>query len=240
MATDQNEGTRNIPRRDGLAVRLSELARELQSEDTGDAVLTDLVRAAVEIIPGTDEASISVVLGRKRIDSHAPTGELPSQVDALQMKVGQGPCLDAAFNEQTVWVPDLRTDSRWPRFSAGAYELGARSMLSFQLYVEGDNLGALNLYGRQAGSFTEESQHVGLLVAAHAAVAFADQQKLEQYRQAMDTRDLIGQAKGILMERFKINDQQAFVILTRASSVTNMKLRDIALHLTHTGEILAQ
>ncbi|MDF9279284.1 GAF and ANTAR domain-containing protein [Arthrobacter sp. EH-1B-1] len=219
---------------------MSELARELQSAETEEAILSDLVQAAVEIIPGTDEASISVVLGRKNVDSHAPTGDLPAQVDALQMKVGQGPCLDAVFNERTVLVADMSKETRWPKFSRAAYQLGAHSMLSFQLYVEGDNLGALNLYGRQVGAFTEESEHVGLLVAAHAAVVFADYQKLDQYKQAMDTRDLIGQAKGILMERFKINDQQAFVILTKASSLTNTKLRDVAVHLAHTGEILAE
>jgi hypothetical protein len=131
-------------------------------------------------------------------------------------------------------------EARWPKFAKLAYAAGARSMLSFQLFVEGDNLGALNLYGDDVNIFDEESEQVGLLVAAHAAVAFSGAQEISQLNQALGTRDLIGQAKGILMERFKISPQQAFHILTRASSETNIKLRDVADHLASSGEILTR
>jgi len=97
-------------------------------------------------------------------------------------------------------------------------------MLCFQLFVNGDNLGALNLYGEDVDVFDEESEQVGLLVGAHAAVAFSDAQEIGQLNLALDTRDLIGQAKGILMERFKITSQQAFQVLTRASSETETNL----------------
>jgi GAF domain-containing protein len=223
-----------------LASRLSDLARELQQEQDTDALLVDIVHAALDLIPHVAEASVSVVMGRRTVQSRAASGELPRQVDALQSSTGQGPCIDAAYEERIVRVPDMSREERWPDFAQAAYSAGARSMLSFQLFVEGDNLGALNLYGDDVNVFDEESEQVGLLVGAHAAVAFSDAQEISQLNQALDTRDLIGQAKGILMERFKISSQQAFQILTRASSESNTKLRDVADYLTSSGEILTR
>jgi GAF domain-containing protein len=121
-----------------------------------------------------------------------------------------------------------------------AVEYGIGSMLSLQLYVSGDNLGALNLHSTAPDAFNAESEHVGLLLAAHAAVAMASAQREEHLLRAMETRDLIGQAKGILMERHKITANQAFSLLIRASQNTNNKLRDVANHLTVTGEIAAR
>jgi GAF domain-containing protein len=224
----------------GLASKLGDLARELQQQQDPDTLLTDIVHAALDLIPHVAEASVSLVTGRRTVESRAASGELPRRIDALQSEIGQGPCVDAAYDERIVRVPDLSRESRWPEFAKAAYAAGARSMLSFQLFVEGDNLGALNLYGDDVNIFDEESEQVGLLVAAHAAVAFSGAQEISQLNQALGTRDLIGQAKGILMERFKISPQQAFHILTRASSDTNIKLRDVADHLASSGEILTR
>ena len=93
------------------------------------------------------DASVSLISGRRTIDSRAASSELPRRVDALQSETGQGPCLDASYEERVVSVPDLSTDHRWPAFARPAFALGARSMLSFQLFVDGDHLGALNLFG---------------------------------------------------------------------------------------------
>jgi GAF domain-containing protein len=222
---------------EGLAEQMSELARSLQAEDDPQEVLAHLVRAAIELVPGTDEGSISVVTGRRDVQSHAPSSDLPQKVDALQSETKQGPCLDAVYEHQTVTVPDLASEQRWPKFSRKAAELGAASMLSFQLYVEGDNLGALNLYGRTPHAFTEDSEQVGLLIASHAAIAFADATKLGHMRDALRSRDVIGQAKGILMERYGLTAQNAFIMLTQASSHTNIKLLDVAEHLATTGAL---
>lgn len=223
-----------------LASKLGELARELQQEQDTEALLADIVHAALDLIPHVADASVSVVMGRRTVESRAASGELPRRIDALQSEAGEGPCIDAAYEHRIVRVPDMGREARWPKFAPTAYDAGARSMLSFQLFVKGDNLGALNLYGDEENAFDEESEQVGLLVAAHAAVAFSDAQEINQLNQAMGTRDLIGQAKGILMERFKINSLQAFQILTRASSETNIKLRDVADHLASSGEILTR
>lgn len=216
----------------GLAEQLSELARTLQTEDDFDATLAAMVHAALELIPGVVAASISVARARRTITSHAPSSDLPATVDRLQEEHREGPCLDAAYEEKIVRVPDFRREYRWPAFAPAALEAGAKSMLSFQLYTDGEDLGALNVYGADYNAFTAVSEETGLLVAAHAAVAFADAQQISHMEQALATRDLIGQAKGILMERFKITAQQAFVVLTTASSRANIKLREVAEQLT--------
>lgn len=222
---------------DELALRLSELARTLEQQVDPHETLRSVVAAAVELIPGTDEGSVSVVAGRRHVHSEAASSELPEKVDALQVEVGQGPCLDALYEQQTVRVPDLCQDQRWPKFSRRAAELGAGSMLTFQLYVEGDNLGALNLYAAQPGAFDDESEHVGLMFAAHASVAYAAARQQSQMQASVETRDLIGTAKGILMERFSLTPDRAFALLVRASQDGNTKLRDVAERLVGGGPL---
>lgn len=220
-----------------LATQLSEMARDLKNVEDSGSMLEAIVHAALELVPHAADASVSLITGRRQIDSRAASSEIPRLVDALQSETGQGPCLDASYEERVVSVPDLSKDERWPDFSRAAFKLGARSMLSFQLFVDGNHLGALNLFGDAAGVFDAESERIGALVAAHAAVAVAGSQQISQLTQALDTRDLIGQAKGILMERFKISAQEAFLLLSRASSTLNLKLRDVAEELTISGEL---
>ncbi|MGQ1795852.1 GAF and ANTAR domain-containing protein [Kocuria oceani] len=220
-----------------LAGPLSELARNLQNEEDFESTLATMVHAALELIPGAAHASISVARARRTIECHAPSSPLPATVDRLQEEHREGPCLDAAYAEKVVRVPDFGHERRWPSFAPAALEAGARSMLCFQLYTNGDDLGALNIYGAAAEAFTADSEEAGLLVAAHAAVAFADAQQIAHLTEALATRDLIGQAKGVLMERYKITAQQAFLLLSTASSRANLKLRDVAEQLTTTGTL---
>ena len=217
-----------------LAARFGELARTFEAEDDTEAMLDEVVAAAVSLIPGTEQASLSVVTGRRHVTPQHASGTLPREVDALQSETGQGPCLDAVYEHQTVRVADMRHEQRWPDFARRAYDAGAGSMLSFQLYVEGDNLGALNLYSREAGAFDDESEQVGLLFASHAAVAFAGAQKVDHLNRAVDSRDVIGQAKGMLMERYRIDADQAFRLLARFSSTGERRLRDVADELLRT------
>lgn len=222
---------------DDLAVELGRMARDLQQR-TPEDLLEAMVRAAVDLIPGVEDGAISIVLGRKTIMAQAATSDLPSRADTIQMEEREGPCLDAVYEQTTVRVPDMRSEDRWPAFARRAdAETGVRSMLSFQLFVEDENLGALNLYSRQPNAFTDESENIGLLVASHAAVAFAESRQEVQFREAIASRDIIGQAKGILMERYKITAQQAFLLLSHASSTTNAKLLAVAEHLVDSGEL---
>ncbi|SCF13063.1 GAF domain-containing protein [Micromonospora coriariae] len=222
---------------DDLAARLSDLARTLQHEDSVDATLQAIAEAAVDTVPGAQYAGLSVVEHRREIHPRAGTADLVFAVDRVQYDTGEGPCLSAVYEHQTVHLPDMTSEQRWPNFTHRAAEMGVLSMLSFQLYVQQDNLGALNLYSSQRHAFDDDSAHVGLLFAAHAAVAMSGAQQLEQLNRANSVRDVIGQAKGILMERHKLTADQAFTVLARASQNTNTRLIDLARHLTATGEL---
>lgn len=226
------------PAASDLGEVMGRLARALQ-EEHGDVgrTLEAITAAAVRSVPGTDECGITLVTGRRRVESRAPTGELPRVVDAVQDRLGEGPCLSAVYEQQTVRMPDLRTEHRWPAFAAEVAHLGVGSMLSFQLFVTGANLGALNLCSGRPHGFDEEAEAVGLVLASHAAVALAGAQQEERMRTAISTREVIGQAQGILMERFRLTGPQAFQVLARASSLSNRKLADLAEELTSTGDL---
>jgi GAF domain-containing protein len=224
----------SAPGGDRLARQLSEIARELHQEDTLQDTLLGIVRAAVDNVPGAQFAGISVVEARRKVSTRAWTDEVVRACDHAQYETGQGPCLDSIYEEQTFRLSDMGVEQRWPEFTKRAVEMRIGSMLSFQLYVSGDNLGALNLYNSSPEAFSDQSEHVGLLLASHAAVAMARAQHEEHLLHAMASRDLIGQAKGILMERYKITANQAFSLLIRASQDTNSKLHVVADHLIAT------
>jgi GAF domain-containing protein len=213
----------------GLAATLSQVARELQDESGLERTLHAVVASAVDTIPGAEFAGITEV--RKRgheLNVRYASDPVVVDVETAQYRLRQGPCLDAAYQRRTVRVDDLAADDRWPEFTRYAGERGIGSMLCLQLYVERGDLGALNLFSTRRHAFTDESEHVGLLFAAHAGVAMAGAKMQEELRTAIGTRDLIGQAKGILMERHKITADQAFLALARASQDANIKLQVLA------------
>ena len=220
-----------------LAEALADLARQLQREVGTEETLQAAVSSAIEVIPGAAEGSISVVVARSRVESRAAIGELPRTLDDLQNELGEGPCLSAAFEAEVVDVPDLATETRWPAFAGGAVRAGAGSMLCLRLYVSGSDLGAMNLYSPQPHAFSEESHRIGLPFAAHAAVALAQSQERADLLAAVDGRDVIGQAKGILMERHKLTADQAFQLLASASQQRNVKLRVLAQELIFSGQL---
>ena len=219
---------------DKLALRLGELARTLEQEHDLQGTLDAIVHAAVQTIPGVQHASISTVSRRREVTTQASTDDLPIAVDQAQYETNQGPCMDTLYERVTERLSDLTTETRWPAFIARARALGVGSMLSIQLYVHGDDLGALNLISTEPHAFDDESEHVGLLFASHAAVAMAGAQHEQQLRHGMARRDIIGQAKGILMERFHLDAEQAFRLLARLSQDTNIPLHDLAAQLSQT------
>lgn len=222
--------------RDHLAELLSACARDLQRETNPEDTLVEIVRSAIALVPGCDEGSVSMISRGRSMTSRAASGELPHAVDLLQGELKQGPCLDAIFEQETIRVSDMAHEERWPLFTARALAAGAFGMLSFQLFVQDDNLGALNLFSRTAGAFTDESEHVGRLFAVHASIAIAAAQEQAKLDRSVVTQQLIGQAQGVLMERYKVTDDQAFAMLVRASQSTNTKLRELAQRLVHSGE----
>lgn len=224
-----------------LGDTMSRVARELQ-EQHGDveATLQAITGAAVSTVPGADECSVSYVIGRSKVEPRAATGDLPRELDALQQELQQGPCLDAIWENMVVRVDDLGSEERWPAFAARAAEQGIGSMMCFQLFVAGDQLGAMNLFSRRPHAFDGDGQEIGQVFAGHAAVALAGAEHEEHLRSGMNSRDLIGQAKGILMERFRLTADQAFGVLSRVSQEMNRKLVDIAGELADTGALPAK
>ncbi|GAB3307827.1 GAF and ANTAR domain-containing protein [Geodermatophilus aquaeductus] len=220
---------------DALARRLAEAARSLQRQTSPQQVLDGVVHLAVALVPGADAATITMVGKDRHCYSAAATSTWASDFDVLQDETGQGPCLDAIWQQQTVRVDDLAGDPRWPVLGPRAAERGVRSMLCIQLFVHRDTLGALDLLAHSTSAFTDESEHVGLLLASHAAIAAADAQQLENVTSALVNRDIIGQAKGILMERLRITSDQAFAVLAKVSQDTNRKLSAVAEDLARTG-----
>ena len=217
---------------------MGRVARRLQGEH-GDVegTLRAISASAITTVPHADECGISYVVNRRDVEPRACSGALPRLVDSLQERLGQGPCMDAVWDQQVVRVDDVTTESRWPEFCQEAAALGVGSMLCFQLFVTGDRLGALNLYSRRPHAFDEESLDVGMVFAVHAAVALAGALHEQHLRTGMGNRDVIGQAKGILMERHKLTAPQAFDVLARVSQELNRRLVDIAVELTDTGTV---
>lgn len=222
---------------DELADLLSRLARSLEEDEGVESTLSGIVHAAVATVPGAQYASISQVRRGREVQTLAATGELPRAIDHAQYDTGEGPCLDSLWDEQTVRLSNPTTETRWPDFLKRARELGTGSMLAVQLFVNVDALGALNLTSEKVNAFDDESEHIALLFAAHAAVAMSNEQDQHDLRAAVRTREVIGQAQGVLMERFKLPATAAFRLLVRASQDTNRKLYDIADELSRTGQL---
>lgn len=199
----------------------------MQAKPGSGNTLRSIVKAAVDIVPGAHCAGISLVEGRK-VTAEAPTDPIVVELDDLQTALGDGPCITALRDHHTVHIADMATETRWPQFTRHATDMGVGSLLSFQLFVQLKNLGALNLYGLKAHAFTDDSIDFGRVLAQHAAVAMIGAEAEDQFKTALGSRDVIGQAKGILMERFDIDALAAFELLQRLSQRTNTPLRDIA------------
>jgi GAF domain-containing protein len=222
----------------GVARELSRLSREMQADMTTAALLSRIVAAAVTEVPGAGHAGITLV-SHGEVSTPAASDDLAAEVDRLQRETGEGPCIDSARQHVTVRADDLRAEARWPEFARRAAELGVRSVLSFQLFVEAESFGALNVYAGAAGAFGPESESTGMLLASHAAIAMTAERTRAQLRIGLDSRDVIGQAKGILMERYKITGTQAFALIVASSQAVNQKLWVVADHLATTGELPA-
>jgi GAF domain-containing protein len=220
-----------------LNEQLAAAARSFEAE-SGTTLLDKGVSIAMEIIAGCDYAGVSIVHRRDVIDTPAASNEKVRALDELQFELKEGPCFDAIWTRETVHSGDLAHDPRWPRWGPRVVaELGVASMLSYQLFTTEQTLGALNLYSRRLDAFDVDDINSGLYLAAHLAVAIADQRTTEQLHSAIVNRTVIGQAEGILMERFKLQPAQAFAVLTRISQHNNVRLHIVATNLVRTRTV---
>jgi GAF domain-containing protein len=220
-----------------LATALAQMARDLLGQDSLQATLDRIVTYSQDLVAGCDRAGI-MVISKGEVHTLAFSDDEARVSDRIQGELREGPCFDAASTSQEAFtVPDLEAAAdRWPRYAQRARELGIRSMLGFKLFTDEENLGALNLYSSRPGALTERSEQIGWLLASHAAVAFSSARSDAHLHGAISSRQDIGIALGILMERHKLSTDEAFSVLSRASQESNTKLRDVARRVAETGE----
>ncbi|KQO36396.1 MULTISPECIES: GAF and ANTAR domain-containing protein [unclassified Aeromicrobium] len=221
---------------DGLDDRLAAMARELATQPTAERTAERLTSLALELVRGASDAGVSLVRARGRIETVAPTSELVARADDLQHRLHEGPCVDA-LDADEIDAPDLTSDERWPRWRPEVVEAGVRAMFCVQLNLDDRGLGALNLYGSSVDAFDEADREAARHLASHAAIAIASSQERASLQEALASRTVIGQAEGILMERFGVDADQAFAVLVRYSQHHNVKLAQVARDLVHTRSL---
>jgi hypothetical protein len=194
-----------------------------------DHTLSRITTAAVEVLPGVHYASITVKHADGRLETVAPTDEMLLGVDAAQYELGEGPCYDAAVDATYVSSPNLAADERFRRYAAMAVEAGIRAQAGVRLFEtpKPSAQGALNLYSRDVGSFTDMSV-VSQLFAHQSAMALDYAREVENLQEAVRTRQAVGRAVGIVMERYGLTEERAFAFLARVSQTRNVKLREVA------------
>jgi GAF domain-containing protein len=215
---------------------IDQLARQLLAERDPEHLLDRAVRLAADGIDAASSVSISLADKGRRIFTAAASDDLARAGDELQYQFGEGPCLDATWARGAVYCRNVDVDPRWPRWApAAAGDLGVHSTLSLPLFTHQHTLGSVNLYSRVTGAFDPSALALGDSFATHTAVAYAralDQQNLQV---ALASRNLIGQAQGILMERYKITAERAFDVLATTSQQSNVKLVELARRVVDTG-----
>lgn len=219
-----------------LVEQLVHLARELAGKESTEQTADALTRLAVQLVGGADEAGLSLLRARGRIETIGPTSALVAYADELQHDLEEGPCVEAV-HEGEIDVPDLASDERWPRWRGAVLGEGVRSMFCVQLELGDRDIGALNLYALQPDAFSESDKVAARHLAGHAVVAIADVRERTTLRSALATRTVIGQAEGLLMERYQLDADGAFAVLTRFSQHSNVRLVDIAEKLVATREL---
>ncbi|OBA62481.1 response regulator receiver protein [Mycobacterium sp. 1100029.7] len=213
-----------------IVAQLAELVATLDRRggDTEDA-LRELIQSGTHHVAGSKYAGITLAESGTKIRNVVATHHYPIDLDAVQERYHEGPCVAAAWEHHMMHVADLNVDERWPNYQQyGLEHTPIRSILSYELFVDGSTTAALNFYADEPHAFTAEAIEVGGVFAAHVALAWSMMRRQDQFRSALASRDMIGQAKGVLMERFSIDAVEAFELLTRLSQQSNIKLIELA------------
>jgi hypothetical protein len=215
------------PNKHDLAVHMAKLAQSVAVPRSVKDILATVTAAAVELIPGADTAGV-LWLDKGGFESLGDVTDLPEKLDQLQHDWQEGPCYQAALEDTVVRTDDFRVEERWPRYAPAAVELGVLSGLSFKLFTAERAAGALNLFGFESQAWDADAETIGTVLAAHAAAAILASRQDEHMQAALASRDRIGQAKGVIMERFGVDEIRAFEMLRVLSQESNSKLVDIA------------
>ncbi|WP_410652658.1 ANTAR domain-containing protein [Amycolatopsis sp. cmx-4-54] len=223
-----------------LAEQFVELTRLLLAASTPAQVLEQVIAAAYRVVPGADLVSVTLRAPDGSFHTPVSTGEVGVELDEVQYRAGTGPCVDTADGESPGYTrsEDLRAETRWPDFSRAAVRHGFTSILSTVLVPDAAPPrlpGALNIYSRRPGAFDPQARDTALLLATHGSLALATTSAVSRaeleanhLRRAVESRDVIGQAKGILMQRRGLTADEAFDLLRRTSQDLNVKLAELA------------
>jgi len=205
----------------------SEMALELHDEPTAEGTIERIAEFA-RTATSCDDAGIMLVRGRNEIETAAATSSRVAESHNLQIIFDEGPCLDAIEGGPLFLANDVAADLRWPAWGPAVAELGMRSALSLRLETRARRYGSLNLYSEHTDAFDDDDVAVASIFVTHASVALASAHNEEGLQVAIDARKLIGQAQGIIMERYDLDSARAFDFLRRQSQHNNIKLRDVA------------
>lgn len=213
---------------DDLAAVMDRVAQHLNESVPLDQVLDRIVQTAVDTIPGVKYAGISLWRSGARFETLASTHQLVLDLDELQYALEEGPCIDAMRDHTKIWVEDLSVETRWPKYGPRAVALGVVSHLGLELFTEDNTIGGLNLYADAPHAFDRDTPVIAHLFVTHAAHAMGKAMKQQQLNESISSRTVIGQAMGIVMERYTLDDDRAFSFLKRTSQDSNTKLVDVA------------
>lgn len=214
----------------------AQMALELHANEDVARTVDGVLEYALKAV-NCHYAGVIFVHGKSRVETAAATHPLVAELDRLQLECGEGPDIDVLEDRFSLIVADTHTDRRWPKWAKAVAEAGIRSLLSVRLYTSSTTVGTLNLYDEQPARFDVADQEIAHVLARHAAVALSTAMKTENLWQAIDSRKLVGQAQGILMERYGLNGDQAFAVLMRYSQDKNIKLRAVAEMLIETRSL---
>ena len=223
-----------------LAISLARVASEWDSVSGLDGTLIRVTEGVRQTIPEVAYASITTRGPKRELKTLAPTDVIADRADQLQYAAAEGPCYEVVTTDAALAATeDLVAEHRWPTYAPSAAALGIRSQLAVRVYENGRSRAGLNLYSTQPGIFVSRHRQLVELYAAHAAIAMGHATALEQLNQAVLSHKVIGPAIGILMERYKINENAAFEFLIRTSQTSNTKLRIVAAGVVSGAELSA-
>jgi len=215
--------------------QLADAARAMAEESDSDHTLDRAVQTAIELVENADLAGLSVFTPGG-VETPAANHEDLRSIDRLQHELGEGPCVRELRETDVIRIGNVSTDARWSHWGPLISEkFDIRSSLSFHLFTDGAQLAAMTLYAKKPDSFDHADVVNGLAVAAQAAVTLAATAHHDQLHQAMRSRQVIGEAVGMLRERFGMSSDRAFDVLKRLSSQQNVKLFVVAQHIVDTG-----
>ena len=216
---------------------VAEIARRLAEAPGLDELLHRIVVLAHEYLEGCDGVSLMLIGRGGRISTPAYSSEVAHDSDLAQFETNQGPCLESIREHHTVVIDDLESDERWPAYRERVAGFGVRSMLGVRLFVQGDTMGALNFYSSRPRGLGERSLLLAQVFSSHAAVALKAAISEAGMQAALETRDVIGQAKGVLMARVGLTADDAFARLRELSQQRNQPVRELAEEIAVTGAV---